>query len=78
MQHRTTETLRDVLFQTLDDLREHKISDKDALAVCKLSAEIVKTAELELRMATTVSALDKQDQGVGVGPLLLTAEKKEQ
>lgn len=37
-----------------------------------LSAEIIKTAQLELQYSLTVSRLDKQDQGVSPGPLVLT------
>ena len=55
MRERTTEDLRESLFKTIDDLRNEKISAQRAIAVCKVSAEIVKTAELELRAAAFIA-----------------------
>lgn len=71
----TTQTLRAKLFDAIDDLAAGKIESRDAMAIAKLSAEIIKTAELEIRYAKELAALDSGDSGINPGPLLLTDSK---
>lgn len=71
---KTTETLRETLFDTLDDLKAGRIDHKEATVISKLADSIIKTADIELKYSKTISTLDKQDQGISPGPLLLTQE----
>lgn len=72
--NKTTADLRATLFQTIEALQEGKITANDAKAVSNLSDQIIKTAAIELEYSKTVSHLDKEDQGISPGPLLLTNE----
>lgn len=69
---RTTENLREMLFDTIENLKSGKIDDRDALVISKLADNIIKTADIELKYAETVSRLDRDDQGISPGPLMLT------
>lgn len=69
---RTTEDLREILFNTLDDVRSGKIDHQQARAVGDLAGRIVDTAELELSYANTLERLDGGVSGVSPGRLLLT------
>ena len=75
MEHRTTESLRDLLFQTIDDVRSGRMSANDAAAVGKLSNQVIETAKLEIQYAEACIELDAL--GITPGKLLLT-EKKSQ
>lgn len=76
MTHRTTETLRESLFQAIEDVRTGAIDRFQAREIGNLADKIVKSAEIELRYALTLSNLDRQDQGISPGPLLLTKSKE--
>lgn len=67
----TTESLRNDLFGVIDDLREGKIDHETAGQIVKLSDQIIKTADLELKYAETVSKLDKDNQGITPGRMML-------
>ena len=69
---KTTKDLRQALFDTIEGVTKGTIETKDALAISKLADNIIKTADLELRHAQVISTLDKDDQGITPGPLLLT------
>ena len=69
---RTTETLREILFKTLDGVSQGTTDLKTAQQVANLADKILKTADIELKYSLTVSRLDKQEQGISPGPLLLT------
>lgn len=45
---RTSEGLRDVLFDELDGIRDGSSTPGRAHAVCKLTTELIKTAQLEI------------------------------
>jgi len=72
--NKTTADLRATLFQTIEALQKGEITAHEAKAVSNLSDQIIKTASLELEYSKTVSHLDKEDQGISPGPLLLTNE----
>lgn len=51
MNTKTSEGLRDRLFDTLDALIEKKIGKEEVEAVCYISEQIIKTANIELEFA---------------------------
>ena len=51
MSTKTSEGLRDRLFDTLDSLIEKKIGKEEVEAVCYISEQIIKTAHIELEFA---------------------------
>jgi len=69
---KTTESLRETLFDTLDKLTKREIDVSEATAITKIADSIIKTADIELKYAATVDKLDAHDQGISPGPLLLT------
>lgn len=72
----TTETLRGILFDTIEKVRSRAIDYQEAKAIGDLADRIIKTADLELKHAATVSRLDAEGQGVTQGPMML-ANKSE-
>ncbi|MCK5127680.1 MAG: hypothetical protein KAR42_15590 [candidate division Zixibacteria bacterium] len=68
----TTETLRSILFETIEKVQNRSIDYQEAKAIGDLADRIIKTADLELKHAATVSKLDKEGQGITPGKLLLT------
>lgn len=74
MTGKTTEDLRASLFQTIDDLQADRISAQRAIALCKVSAEIIKTAEIELKAAQISAGPDELPD---VSLLQLTSESGE-
>ena len=73
----TTETLRSTLFEVIKGLKAGNIEADDAKVIAILADRIIKTAELEIKYAETVSRLDLADTGVSPGPLLLTNKTEE-
>ena len=69
---KTTADLRATLFDCIEKVKSGQMAPSTAASVCKVSAQIVDTARLELDYSETLSRLDKQDQGITTGPLLLT------
>lgn len=76
MSQQTTESLRSILFQAIQDLNDDKITVDKANSICKLTTEIVRTAELEIKYSTHLADLDQGGTGIAAGPLLLTKESK--
>lgn len=76
-QTETTESLRRTLFEAIRDIRSGRMDERTGQVIAQLADRIIKTADLELRYAQTVSLLDKQDQGVSPGPVLLAHKKAE-
>jgi len=72
--NRTTETLREMLFETAESLRAGKISVQDAKAMVSVAGAIVKTAELEIQYAEVLHKMDASENGVNPGPMLLTQD----
>lgn len=74
--HRTTEDLREILFETIDDVRSGKLETKEAGIVLKLAEQVCKTAELEIQYALADDKLLRNEQGErmggGIGRILLT------
>lgn len=59
---RTSEGLRDALFETMDKLRSGELSASDAIAVCKVSEAICKTVALEMAAEKAGAGNDNQQQ----------------
>lgn len=83
---RDTSTLRDILFDELDALRDGTSDPKRAQAVAKLSAQIISTAKVELeyhKMAASAKAqgeelvLGSMDLGSRVAPAAGTSQTKQ-
>lgn len=74
MSTKTTADLRAMLFETLEDVKAGRVDTATAKTVASLASEIVKTAELELRYAQTLSRLDRDQQGIIPGPMLLVSK----
>jgi len=64
--------LRETLFDTLEKVKSGEIDPSEAKAIALLADKIIDTAEIELKYSEIVSKLDKEDQGISPGPLLLT------
>lgn len=69
---KTTEDLRQTLFDAIDAVKVGSMEIRVASSIVKLAEKIIQTAQLELEYSQTCSRLDKQDQGISTGPILLT------
>lgn len=74
-QARTTESLRETLFDTLDQLSTGETTPQQAAQVANLAQVIIKTAELEIKYVLTLDKLDRGEQGLSPGPLLLAQRR---
>ena len=77
MSSRTTQDLRETLFDCLEQVKAGTMEPKVADQIVKISREIVNTARLELDHSQILSKLDKDDMGVATGPVLLTSDSME-
>ncbi len=68
---RTTQGLRDILFDEIDMMRSDKADPTRALAVAKLARQIISTAEVELELCRTMNALSEKGQPVLLGGMRL-------
>lgn len=68
----TTEDLRATLFDCIKQVRNGSMQSSEAKAVTALADKIIQTAKLEMDYAQTLSRLDKEQQEISVGPMLLT------
>lgn len=76
MDNKTTADLRDEMFRTIEGVRNGSITPAAAKAVGHLAEKIIDTADLEMRFSELVSRLDKDDQGIHPGPILLTGRRQ--
>lgn len=75
-EQRTTEDLRRILFDCIEKVQAGTMDHLGAREVATLADRIIKTAEIEIRYALACSTLDRQEQGISPGPLLLTNRKE--
>lgn len=68
---RTTQTLRDALFEELEELRAGSGDPSRALAVANLAKQIVNIAKVELDFHRTLHQLNESGQRVEMGTLKL-------
>ncbi len=73
--HRTTESLREILFSAIESIVSGEMEIEDGKAIAILSDRIIKSAELEIKFSKMTSDLELKDQGISIGPLLLTKEQ---
>ena len=59
---RTTAGLRDLLFDTILDIRKGKISNKEASAVAQLAKEMLATVDLELKAQKQASEFSPESR----------------
>ena len=74
MSHKTTATLRATLLDAIEQVRAGTMEPRRAKAIADLADQVIGTADLELRYSQIVSRLDKENQGISPGPLLLTGK----
>lgn len=77
MDNKTTADLREELFRTIEGVRDGSITPAAAKSIGGLAENIIATADLEMRFSELVNKLDKDDQGISPGPLLLTGRRAE-
>lgn len=70
---RTTETLRETLFEVMDRIMEGTIEVKEAKAVCDTAGRIIESAELEISIAEFYAKHDAKGTDVSIGRHLLCA-----
>jgi hypothetical protein len=75
-EQRTTEDLRNTLMNAIEMVESGEMEDKTARTIATLADKVINTAKLELEYSLTVSRLDKDDQGISTGPLLLTRKQE--
>lgn len=68
---RTTQGLRDILFDELDLMRTPEGDPQRALSVANLAKQIINTAKVELDFHRTMSALEEKGTSVSLGTLQL-------
>lgn len=69
---RTTETLREELFQAIKKVREKTMDAEDAKVIATLADKIIAAAKIEMDYALVLSKLDSDKTEIPVGPMLLT------
>ena len=74
MAKRTTQCLRDALFDELDELRSGKGDPVKAQAVAQLAKQIMNTARVEMEFVRTIAASEVTGKPIGLGHLALGSE----
>ena len=75
MKNKTTADLRESLFDTMEKVKTKEIDPKQAAQVANVAKTIIDSARLELDHSKVLSKLDKDDQKIVTGPILLTVDK---
>ena len=68
---RTTQGLRDILFDEIEQMRGKNGDPQRALSVANLAKQIVNTAKVELEFHRTIAALEDAGHTASLGTLLL-------
>lgn len=68
---RTTQGLRDVLFETLEELRSDKITHQKANSICGIASQILNTAKMEMIHERFLKANGNEEEAKKLVPLLL-------
>lgn len=69
--NRSSQALRDALFDELEELRAGEGDPSRALAVAKLAQQIVSTARIEMEFHRMVLSATKEGQSVTMGSMQL-------
>lgn len=75
MSNRTTEDLRETLFDCIEQVKAGTLDTKQSREVVNLAKVVLDSARLELDHSQLLSRLDKDGQEVKTGPILLTQMK---
>ena len=67
----TTQTLRETLIDCINEVRSGRMESKQARDISALAGRVIETAKLEIEFAVNQSKLDRDDQGISAGPILL-------
>lgn len=74
---RTTETLREALFDALEKVKSGDLSVAEARAVCEASGRILDTVRIEMDYTELMLKIEKEENTMATGPLLLFDKAKE-
>jgi hypothetical protein len=75
MGKRTTQGLRDVLFDEIEELRSGKGDPATAQAIASLAKQIINTARIEMDFVRTIAASEATGRPIGLGHLPLGTEQ---
>lgn len=75
MAKRTTQGLRDVLFDEIEELRSGKGEPAKAMAIAQLAKQIINTARIEMDFVRTIAASEATGKPIGLGHLPLGTEE---
>jgi len=76
--NKTTADLRERLFDSIDAVKAGTLDPKNAAQIANLAKVMIDSARLELDHSKTLSQLDKDNQNVATGPMLLGKVEMEQ
>jgi len=68
---RTTQGLRDILFDEIAQLRSAEGDPSRALAVAKLAQQIIGTAKIEMQFVQTMNTMPQDGKRVQIGSMKL-------
>lgn len=71
----TTADLRESLLKAIEGVEAGTMDSKTARDIAALADKVIQVSMLELKYSEVVSKLDRQDQGITPGPLMLTNGK---
>ena len=74
-QHRTTEDLRNVLFEAIEGVRSGDMTPSQGNLVVKLASAILDSAKVELDASLVAMRLELSKTDVKYGPILLTGKE---
>jgi len=69
---KTTADLRTALLESIEQVRSREMEPKQAQAICNLTKEVIKTAEIEIK--ATLMAHEVGIKGAQPEPLRLTSD----
>lgn len=75
MGKRTTQGLRDVLFDEIEELRSGKGDPAKAMAIAHLAKQIINTARIEMDFVRTIAASEATGKPIGLGHLPLGTDQ---
>lgn len=75
MSKRTTQGLRDVLFDEIEELRSGKGEAAKAMAIAHLAKQIINTARIEMEFIRTIAASELTGKPIGLGHLPLGTDQ---
>ena len=77
MSKRTTQGLRDILFDEIEELRSGKGDPGKSMAIANLARQIINTARVEMDFVRTIAAGDASGKPVSLGHIALGTDRTE-